>query len=360
MRRRQFLGLAAAAGLGAATGCADTRADSEPVVLDAAASPSGGSPPTATAVRPVPKRTPPRPPAPAAIRADELGLVPVLMHHRVVRDATGEYDMTPAFFRAELERLYREKYHPIRTIDLVRGDLSAVPAGRTPVVLTFDDGSPSQFAIDAAGRVDPDCAVGIMLGFHADHPDFPAVGSFYVNKNPFGYSGRDADRALTRLHALGCEIGNHTLDHPNLSTLSDAQVRAQLGGLARTMPRSVPPPRTLALPLGVRPRNRSTLVAGGNGTATYRNEGVLLVGAGPCPSPFHRNFDPMAIPRIRCSSHNAGRGPLELDYWLDRLARPGVRYVAAGNRGHVTAPRARAADLDPKFRGTAVWYGAAS
>ncbi|TDD22296.1 twin-arginine translocation signal domain-containing protein [Kribbella turkmenica] len=325
MRRRDFLGLAAAAGVGVATaGCADIPADAEPVI--ATNSPRHSPPPA---------RTTASKPAPAPVRGNQLGVVPVLMHHRVVPDATGEYDMTPAFFRAELERLHREKYFPIRTIDLVRRNLSAVPAGRTPVVLTFDDGSPSQFAIDSAARVAPDCAVGIMLDFHAEHPDFPAVASFYVNRNPFGCTGRDADRALATLHTLGCEIGNHTMDHPNLRTLSDAQVRAQIGDLAGFVGRVVPRPRTFALPLGVRPRNRSTLVTGGSGSSRYRNEGVLLVGANPCPSPYHRDFDPMAIPRIRCSSRDGGTGQLELDHWLDRLARPGVRYVAASDRAGV-------------------------
>ncbi|QNE22693.1 hypothetical protein F1D05_38355 [Kribbella qitaiheensis] len=70
----------------------------------------------------------------------------------------------PAFFRDELERLYRENYHPIRAIDLVRRELSSVPAGETPVVLTFDDSTPRQVAFDAAGRVtrDCDCALGIL------------------------------------------------------------------------------------------------------------------------------------------------------------------------------------------------------
>ncbi|MEU4605611.1 polysaccharide deacetylase family protein [Kribbella sp. NPDC023972] len=351
MRRRDFLGLAAAIGVGAAvTGCTDTGADAEPVVLEPTATPHDEPP--------AQQQTAPGKPDPAAIRANELGLIPVLLHHRIVADATGEYDMTPAFFRAELQRLHREKYHPIRTIDLVRRDLSAVPAGKTPVVLTFDEGSPDQFAIDSEGRVMPDCALGIMLDYHAEHRDFPPVGSFYVTRNPFGYTGRLADRALTRLHELGCEIGNHTLDHPNLSSLSDAQVRAQIGGLAAMVGRVAPPPRTLALPLGAHPRNRSTVVAGGNGTATYRNEGVLLAGANPCVSPFHREFDPMAVPRIRCSSHNGGRGPLGLHHWLDRLTRSGVRYVAAGNPGHVTAPRTEAANLNPKFSATANWYDA--
>ncbi|MDX6265240.1 MAG: hypothetical protein QOH84_6928, partial [Kribbellaceae bacterium] len=229
--------------------------------------------------------------------------------------------------------LYRENYHPIRAIDLVRRNLSSIPAGKTPVVLTFDDSTPGQVAFDSAGRVDPDCALGILQTFHASHPTFPAVATFYINKNPFGLTGAAADRALVRLNDLGCEVGNHTWSHPNLRTLSRAQAEAEIGKLAALVREATPktPASTLALPLGVHPRDHSVLARGGSGATAYRNLGVMLVGANPCHSPYHPDFDPMAIPRIRSSSHDNGRGELELTYWLDQLAaHPAKKYVAAG------------------------------
>jgi len=316
--RRQFLQLTAGATVSAGlAGCTDTAApDPAPVVADHVAARTSPRPPT----RPTP--SPPAAPSATATAPAFLGMVPVLMHHRLVDGEAGTYDMTPQFFRAELERLYREKYHPIRTIDLARGNFSTVPAGKRPVVLTFDDSSPRQFAVDTRGRVDPQSALGIMLDFQRKHSDFPAVASFYINQNPFGYRGADVARALRKLEELDCEIGNHTLTHPNLRSLSDAEVQAELGGLSALVAAAgVPPPRTLALPLGVHPRRRSLLAQGGSGRTAYRNEGVLLVGANPAPSSYRRDFDPMAIPRIRCSSHAGGKGELELAYWLDRLRR---------------------------------------
>jgi hypothetical protein len=328
--RRTFLGLAATT---VVAGCNDTRVPDASPVVAADAHPST-SPSTTPKAKPVSSR----PPAPS-----ELGVVPVLMHHRMAASVSGEYDMTPAFFRAELERLYRENYFPIRTIDLVRRDLSAVPVGKTPVVLTFDDSTPGQFALDAAGRVVPDTAVGIMLAFQARHPDFPAVGSFYLNKSPFGLPASEVGRALKYLNDLGCELGNHTWDHPNLRHLGTAEAEAEIGRLAAMISTAVPaaPARTIALPLGVHPRDRRILAAGGRGSTAYRNEGVLLVGAGPCPSPYSKSFDPMAIPRIRCSSYQGGQGNLLMDYWLDKLARtPQLKFVAASNNGNVVVPKA--------------------
>jgi hypothetical protein len=344
VRRRQFLALTAASPLLAA--CADTSADPAPVIGTSAATPAA-TPAAMTA-----RRTP-KPPSPAGVRADELGMIPVLMHHRLVASRPGTYDMTADFFRAELDRLHRENYYPIRTIDLVRRDLATVPAGKTPVVLTFDDSTPGQVAFDASGNLTPGCALGILQAFHRRHPDFPAVATFYVNKSPFGLSGQAATKALIRLDELGCEVGNHTWSHPNLRALTRADAEAEIGRLAALIAQATPdtPARTMALPLGAHPRDSSVLIHGGSGRTAYRNLGVLLVGANPCHSPFHREFNPMAVPRIRCSSAD---GDLELTYWLDRLAA--TKYVAAGNPNHVTAPRAQQQAIAPAFRTQAIWY----
>jgi hypothetical protein len=53
------------------------------------------------------------PPDPASVHANEIGVIPVLMHHRLVSKVDSEYDMTPAYFAAELERLQREGYYPV-------------------------------------------------------------------------------------------------------------------------------------------------------------------------------------------------------------------------------------------------------
>ncbi|ADB32885.1 polysaccharide deacetylase [Kribbella flavida DSM 17836] len=355
LSRRRLLGLAAAAGTTIVAGCTDVAAPDAAPVISSADPAHSADPAKEAPAAPTPSTTTPA----SAVKANELGMIPVLMHHRLATSVSGEYDMTPAFFRAELERLHAEGYFPIRTLDLVRRDFSRVPAGRTPVVLTFDDSTPGQFALDAAGRVVPDTAVGIMLAFEERHPDFPAVGSFYLNRSPFGLSGSAAVQALRRLHALGCELGNHTWSHPNLRQIDAGKVQEEFGRLSASVEEAVPgvAPRTMALPLGIHPRDRRLMARGGQGGTAYRNEGVLLVGAGPCPSPFHRDFEPMAIARIRCSSHQGGKGNLLMDYWLDRFAaRPDLKFVASGNAGHVTAPRREAAAIAPAFRSRALWY----
>ncbi len=87
-------------------------------------------------------------------------------------------------FREELERLYDEGYRPITAAEYASGHID-VPAGATPVVLTFDDATASQAALLANGEIDPDTAVGILVDFAKTHPGFGPVATLYLNSEPF-------------------------------------------------------------------------------------------------------------------------------------------------------------------------------
>jgi peptidoglycan/xylan/chitin deacetylase (PgdA/CDA1 family) len=324
---------------------------------------SGSAKASATPARVTPRATPSAtaqastpPPDPASVRANEIGVIPVLMHHRLVTKVDSEYDMTPHWFAAELTRLRAEGYYPVTMLQVARGDLGHVPAGRSPVVLTFDDSSVGQLHYTASGEIAPDSAVGMLIAFGKAHPDFPAVASFYLNKDPFALG--DPHRALSDLVSHGFEVGNHTYDHVPLR-LSPAKVQQQLGELAAMVTTAVPgvAPRTLALPLGVEPTHPSVVRAGTWRGTSYRNEAVLLVGANPAPSPFHRDWTPGAVPRIRSSSYGGGNGEFLSTWWLDRIRRGDLtRYVAAGNPGHVTVPKKYAGHVAAAYRDRLVTY----
>jgi hypothetical protein len=318
------------------------------------AAPRTGS--TRAAAKPKPVVTPAmRRAAAREVKANELGQVPVLMHHQIRPDG-GDYDLTVPQFRAELARLYREGYVPVRAEDLVLGRLD-VPAGKTPVVMTFDDSTKEQFFYTREGRIKPDTAIGIMLAFRKTHPDFVPAGTFYVNREPF--AGVHEGPAMLRwLAAHGFEIGNHTKDHIPFNQLDATQVQRQLVLGGRVITSAIPDASivTMALPLGVMPKPASLAWHGRWGGETYSLRGVLLVGANPAPSPFSTKFDPHAIPRIRTSPH-AGVEDFGSTFWLDWLAEhPEERYVSDGDAKHVSFPRTRAAELRPRFRSRAVSY----
>ena len=281
----------------------------------------------------------PAPVDPAQVQANELGRIPVLMYHRIVTTTASVYDRTPDDFRAELERLARENYVPITTADLAAGRID-IPAGAHPVVLTFDDGDPTQITLGPDGGPAPNSAVRILLDVAAAHPAFRPVASMYVNAEPFGGDPAGAG-ALRWLHDNGFEIGNHTFSHLNLRTASPEKARQDIIRGDQAIRQAVPgyQPVTLALPFGARPRDPE-VAARGNG---YDYSGVLLVGANPAPSPFAEDFTPRAIPRIRSQGPNGSEAEFGSTVWLDKMAAsPGTRYTSDGNPAVISYPTGKA------------------
>jgi peptidoglycan/xylan/chitin deacetylase (PgdA/CDA1 family) len=347
-RRALLAGAAGLAGL-AATACAGPDRPRAAATGRPLASPTTSSPASPSA----------SPAAdPAAVKANELGVIPVMMYHRITPTVAGEFDMTPKDFRAQLQRLFHEGYRPVRTIDLARGEMN-VAAGYTPVVLTFDDGYADQFRM-SGGQLDPECAVAIILDVAKEFPDCAPAGSFNINNDPFGLSTATARATgLRTLHELGFEIANHTFGHDNLGRLDSAGVQRDFVQLQRLVREAVPEASvlTMALPFGVEPANRALASRGTWQGDDYTNEAVLLVGANPSTSPFSPTFAPAAIPRIRGTSWHGGTAAFTGTYWLDYLSRHrSRRYVSAGNPGHVTVPRALAGQVAPRFRDRLVTY----
>ena len=281
---------------------------------------------------------------PAQVRANELGVIPVMMYHQIKPKITGPYDTTPRDFRAGLQRMFRAGYRPVRAIDLARGQLD-VPAGYSPVVLTFDDGYSNQLRLQPDGTVDPSCAVGILLDVSRQFPDCRPAATFNINKNPFGLGDVDGQAAaLTVLHRMGFEIGNHTYGHDNLAKMSVDGIERDFVLLQRLVSAAVPglAVRTMALPYGSMPRSSgaaAVLPRGSWAGDRYVNEATFLAGANPSLSPFASGFDPQRVPRILSTSWRGGRLPQTLSYWLDYLiSHPSERYVSGGRPGHVTVP----------------------
>jgi hypothetical protein len=298
---------------------------------------------------------------PAEVDADELGLVPVVMYHQLREDGGSEYDLTPEEYTAELEWLFDNGYRPITATQLVRGEID-VPAGTTPVVLTYDDSTVSQAQLTDDGELEPDTALGILVEVASRYDDVEPRGSVYsITSSLFGGTPQ-GEEVLAVLHELGMELGNHTHGHPSLASLDDAGAQEEIArNIAETVDR-VPDAEvvTLSLPLGIFPENRALAVSGSAPSGDYVNEGVLLVGANPAPSPFHGDFDAAAIPRIRSSpSWQDGDEP---DYgsrfWLGLLERGETYrpYVSDGNPDTISFPADRAEELDAAFEDRANPY----
>ncbi|MFG3439317.1 polysaccharide deacetylase family protein [Nonomuraea sp. NPDC047897] len=275
------------------------------------------------------------------VGANEAGLVPVLMYHRIVAKRHAAIDRTPGQFRQELEKLARQGYVPITAEEFATGDIR-VPAGKFPVVLTFDDGHPSHFGLDAAGNPRPDTAVGIILDVARKYPEFRPVATLWVNREPFGLRDRAGQEAAVRwLTERGFEVANHTWAHPNLRAVPTSQVRRQIAKLERLLETlGAGPSRTMALPYGNLPRVKKAARAGGWEGTRYDFAGVFLAGAEPSVSPFAKKFDRGAIQRIQSNGKKGECRKWCSQYWLEWLNKhPDERFVSDGDPQRISVPR---------------------
>ncbi|CAA9366769.1 MAG: hypothetical protein AVDCRST_MAG93-8037, partial [uncultured Chloroflexia bacterium] len=128
----------------------------------------------------------------ATIKPNELGHVPVLMYHAFTTNPEylDEWTITPERFREHLQWLADHGFFIISLAELISNEI-AVPAGKHPVVLTFDDASSGQFRLlkdETTGQLapDPTTAVGVMEAFFAARPEIGRGGHFaFVPNNGF-------------------------------------------------------------------------------------------------------------------------------------------------------------------------------
>jgi peptidoglycan/xylan/chitin deacetylase (PgdA/CDA1 family) len=284
---------------------------------------------------------------------NELGQVMILEYH-LIGYPEANWRRTPANFRKDLEMLYHNGYYPIPLEDLINRQMK-VPAGKTPFALTFDDSSQGQFRFLKQGNqliVDPDCAVGIMEQFKKERPDFPLTATFYVlpaikpGLRLFGqeeYIQQKFDYLVTH----GYEIGNHSYWHQNLGKTDDPGVQKQLALALKAVQSYIPgyQIRSLALPLGVHPKNRELEFDGQYQGIRYHHDSVLLVGSGPVPSPYSTEFNPDKLERIQ-----AGDTPWGPKAYIRRYKKDSsLRYVSDGNPEVLTIPKALEAKLNPRL-----------
>ncbi len=284
---------------------------------------------------------------------NELGEVMILMYHHIGYPES-EWTRTPENFRQDLKELYRQGYRTVSLLDYVRGEID-IPAGTSPVVLTFDDSSRGQFNYiegENGPVIDPDSAVGIMEDFYRQHPEFGRAATFYIYY-PLPFGQRDyIENKLLFLQDNGYEIGNHSYSHANLSNIASKEVQKELAQHARKTEEFLPgyQVRSLALPFGIFPENRELVKQAEYEGYRYENEAVLLVGYRPAPSPFSLHLDPYRLPRIRASEMKVeGVGLYD---WLSYFeANPERRYISDGSQKTLTAPEDQEHKLNQKAVG---------
>jgi len=280
-----------------------------------------------------------------AIGANEMGRFLVLMYHHFGPEEA-EWTRTPANFRSDLALLKAEGFYPVNVRDLVTGNID-IPAGKTPVVLTFDDSSSGQYRILDDGAIDPDCAVAMMQDA-VDDGDWASRASFFclidVDSKDREIFGQEEVRKekLRNLVDWGYEVGSHTVTHLDLGKASEKEAVKQLAQSQSILEGLIGDGyevTSLSIPFGSYPESDTILAAGQHEDITYAYTAALSLGSVPCPSPFSTEFRPLHIPRIRGSANFITDGIKALK------KSPGLRYISDGDPITISAPQDLSSEL---------------
>ncbi len=265
-------------------------------------------------------------------KPNEAGKIMIVMFHNFVNEFTpthsdnGEYTTTFGEFSKLISILYDKGYRLISLDNYLNNNIS-IKAGLMPIILTFDDGTSGQFnLIEERGSLvaNAQSAVGILEEFNKKHPDFDLKGVFYVNLKLKTFDGKGTIKErLKYLINEGFEIGNHTMNHTDLSSLKSIDsIETEVGGNQKLMFDFVPryDMKSLALPFGIHSKNFETYIEKGiyNGIS-YKNLAIMEVGWDPTFSPVNKKFNPLTTHRIRATGYK--EVSTDLNWWLKNLSK---------------------------------------
>ena len=279
---------------------------------------------------------------------NELGRVPVMMYHGIVNKKSSEtsytggnvdkdgYNRTVEAFKEDLEFYYQNGYRMIRAIDYVNGIID-VPYGKSPIVLTFDDGNTNNIKVngvtlDGEIIIDENSAVGVLESFKKKYPDFNVTATFFVNGSLFQQSEYN-EKILKWLVENGYDIGNHTKTHVNFSDASTKESEEEVGFVYNKLDSIIPDKyvKLVALPFGSPYKkthaNFSHIINSNYNGINYETVSTFRVGWMPDYSPFSKDFDKEFIMRVRAYDNNG------VDFDIDASFRilEKNRYVSDGN-----------------------------
>lgn len=286
---------------------------------------------------------------------NELGKVPIMMYHGIQNKQNYEtnyiggnidvdgYQRTKEAFEKDLDFYYQEGYRMIRLIDFINGKIE-VEIGKSPIVLTFDDGKNNinVIGIDENGElvIDPNCAVGILESWKQKYPDYRVTATFFLNGNLFE-DDKYNEKILKWLVEHGYDIGNHGYNHADFSKITEEQSSVEIGKLYALLDTMIPKQYVpiVALPFGSpyskeHPNFSSILNSSYNGKE-YSTISTLRVGWEANVSCFDQTFDSSFLKRIRAYDHNGSEFDIEMNFNLLKESR----FISDGDAKTITVPQ---------------------
>ena len=289
-------------------------------------------------------------------KVDESGNIPIMMYHGIHDLKNSEtaytggnvdvdgYQRTAEAFRKDLEFYYENDYRMVRLQDYIHGDIDA-ELGKSPLCLTFDDGLDNNILVtgkDKKGnlKLDPNCAVAILEEFKEKYPDFHVTATFFVNGGLFSQPEYNED-ILHWLIDHGYDIGNHTYSHVDFTTTDAATAQEEVGSVYALLEEIIPGEYVsiVALPFGSPYKFDHPMIPYiQNGTyegKEYHTESMLQVAWEADYSPFHKQFNPAFLKRIRAYDNNGENFDIQMNFETLQT----TRYISDGDPDTITIPK---------------------
>lgn len=138
--------------------------------------------------------------------------VPILEYHDITYIPNDLWAMTAQQFTEEMQYLSENKFHSVTLDQFYAAKYRGAKLPSRPVILTFDDGYESNYT-----NAFP---VLQKYGFHA---------TIFMISSFIGRKGFMTQQELTDMQSSGLvQVESHTVDHKNLSKLTQVQVMAEV------------------------------------------------------------------------------------------------------------------------------------
>ncbi len=153
----------------------------------------------------------------------------VLCYHGICENPSNEWAVTPDQFHRQMQYI-RDYCHPVTLDEILLWYDKKKSLPERAVAVTFDDGFQEicGYANSILDKFEIKAAVFIVTGLVGKNKSLSSKG-FYFDRPMMDWSD------IKNLHKLGWTIGSHSVTHPQLNLLSEAEVKTELSNSKDTL-----------------------------------------------------------------------------------------------------------------------------
>ena len=145
-------------------------------------------------------------------RPRETAQVPILLYHHIqelpadASDALRRWSLTPEQFAEHIRWIDEQGFSVINMAQLNDHLQHGTPLPKRPLILTFDDGWKDHYTV----------VFPLLDKYHF-------TATFFITTESVGHSAFVAWEDLQKMEAAGMDIQSHSVTHPHLTRLKDAE-----------------------------------------------------------------------------------------------------------------------------------------